>query len=46
MSLDKYCYNTTYLFTPKAHHKPVIFQILINHINTIAAMKSCRINQH
>jgi len=43
MSLAKYCYNTTYLFTWKAHHKfhnPVIFRMLINNTNTIIVMKS------
>jgi len=28
-------YNTMYLFTLKAHHNPLIFQILKSHINTI-----------
>jgi len=35
MSLAKYYYNTTYLLTQEAHHKPVIFKILRNHISTV-----------
>ena len=46
MNLAKYYYNTTYLFTPKAHdHKRTVFQILVNHINIIIVMKLCQIQQ-
>ena len=48
ISLAKHHYNTTYLFTLKVYHKPIIFQIssLINHINTIIITKCCRTKQH
>jgi len=46
ISLAKYCYNATYLVTLKAHHYPIIFQILINHVNAIIAVKLCQIRQH
>ena len=36
-----YYYNTTYLFSLKAHRNPIIFQILVNHINIIIVMKLC-----
>jgi len=45
-SLAKYYYNATYLFTLKAHHNPITFQILINYINAIIIVKLSQINQH
>jgi len=35
ISSAKYYYNTTYLFTLKALHNPIMFQILTNHVNAI-----------
>jgi len=46
-SFTFYCYNITYaLVTLNARHNPVIYQILINHINAIIVMKLCQIKQH
>ena len=45
MIVGKYYYNTTYLFTLKAHCNPIIFQIFISHINTTIVMKFCQIKQ-
>jgi len=46
MSLAKYYYTATHLFTQKAHHKLIIFQILISHINTVIIIKLCQTKQH